>query len=493
MIATRAGQRANILGRLQAPLVGALILLVSVFAAASILMIGELAAGAFLLCGCIALTIWRARYGMYAVLFLAVLFEPMRDDPVMYYGWLIQSNISSTTPLGFVNFSPIELLVAVTAIVVLAGALVERRPLRIGVLGPLVFVFLALITASLAWGIIRGGNLTIALWEVRSLYLACLIALLLPNIFHTRRHFEHAIGIVTLAVTLLSIETIWRRFALVDTGVLPVLKDMAFAHESPILMNFVIILLLARLVWPASGWQRFLVLLVPLLLFAQMVTERRAGWVSLDIGLVLVAIFIFRMKRRVFYLLVLPLLFVYMGYLAAFWNAEGTLAQPARAVRSINDPEGRDQSSNLYRMIERANIRENVRAHPITGLGFGQKYTFYYGLPDLSFWVFWHYIPHNGVLWIWMKMGPVGFITFLTLAGVGLVRGVQILKRSSGSSAAPMLVANVSLLMMIVVFCYVDIGLNNTRVAVMFGLALGFISTWGLTKRMTLIGEDDRW
>jgi hypothetical protein len=67
-----------------------------------------------------------------------------------------------------------------------------------------------------------------------------------------------------------------------------------------------------------------------------------AGWISLDMGLILLAIFVFRLRRKVFYFLVLPLLLGYLGYVAAFWNAKGPLAEPARAVRSINDPEGRD-------------------------------------------------------------------------------------------------------------------------------------------------------
>jgi O-antigen ligase len=192
-----------------------------------------------------------------------------------------------------------------------------------------------------------------------------------------------------------------------------------------------------------------------------------------------VIIFIFRFRRRIFYFLVLPIAIIYVGYLAAFWNADGPIAEPARAVRSINDPEGRDLQSNLYRLTERFNIRANIRAHPITGLGFGRQYIFYYPMPDLSWWPFWHYIPHNGVLFLWMKMGPVGFITFLTLCGVGILRGVQLLKHANDEPSAPILVAIVSLLLMLFVYSYVDIGVNNTRVMILLGFALGVIGTWG--------------
>jgi len=474
VIASYSSHRFGLFGRMQAAALLTVVLLASLGAATMVFLLGDMAVGVLVLAAIFALTAWRARYGLYATLFLAVAFEPLKDDPVMYYGWLIQSNVSTTTPLTFLSFSPIELIVLMTAIAVLAGSLVERRPLRAGVLNPLVLTFMALLAGSFFWGVIKGGNLTIALWEIRSLLLACLIALLIPNVLHTPKQTERALQVVCIATLLVSVEIIWRHFALVVPGRLSVPKDMIYAHETTIFMNFMIILLLARLVWPASGRQRLWALLIPLLLFAQAITERRAGWVSLDIALVLVAIFIFRMKRKVFYYLVLPLCIVYLGYLGAFWNADGAIAQPARAVRSINDPEGRDLSSNLYRLIE----RQNIRANPITGLGFGQPYIFYYSMPDLSWWIFWHYIPHNGVMWVWMKMGTAGFLALLTLVGVGLVRGVQILKQSSVSRSAPYLVAIVSLLIMLFVYSYVDIGLNNTRVAVMLGLALGVIGCW---------------
>jgi hypothetical protein len=277
-------------------------------------------------------------------------------------------------------------------------------------------------------------------------------------------------------MVLLSIDIIWRRFTLLaDTKYL----DLAFDHDTPVFMDFAVILLLSRLVWPASGRQRLAALAIPLILYAQMVTERRAGWVSLDVGLVLIAIFVFRLRRKVFYFVVLPLCILYVGYLGTFWNASGPIAQPARAIRSINDPEGRDQQSNFARLLERANIRLNIRAHPVTGLGFGKQYTFYLGMPDLSWWPLWHYVAHTQLLWLWMKMGPFGFITFLTLCGAGIVRGVQLLKAAQNSRSAPYIVAIVSALLMLIVYSYVDIALNSIRVTTLMGFALGVIGAWG--------------
>ena len=426
-----------------------------------------------------ALTVWRPRYGLYAVLVCAIAFEGQPSGPVMHVGWHVQSTISSWSPFGFVIFSPIELMVLVTALVVVAEAVVEHRRLQLPQLGRLMIFFLFLVTMSVAYGIFAGGDLNIALWETRSIYLIGAIALLVPNVFKQRGQVDQLLNVLVVAATLLSIEIIWRRFALFDTGKLGLSIDMVFAHDSPVMINFVIVLLVARLVWPASGRQRLTALRIQLLIWAQMLTERRAGWVSLDIGLVLVAIMIFRVRRKLFAFFVLPLLLLYVGYLGAFWNADGPIAQPARAVRSINSPEGRDLQSNLYRMGERLNVRANIRAHPLTGLGWGKEYTFYYGLADLSWWRFWRYSPHASLLGLWMKMGPLGMLTFLTLTGAAIARGVQLIKQAPNDRSAPVLVALVSGSIMLFVYSYVELGLSGVRTTALWGFAFGVIGAWG--------------
>lgn len=466
-----------------------IVVLMSLFCAALTLMFGEFGIVLISLVVLAGLSMWRPRYGLYAVLMVSIGLENMYDNPIMRYGSYVHASLGTYTPFDFLIVTPIELLVIIVTIIVVIQSIVHRTPLVI--LSPIsvvVLLFLGLLTLSIIWGVLRNGDYNIALWETRAMYLGGLVTLLVPRVLNDRRQVAHIVNMLSVIILLLSVETVWRKFALINTGKLGIPKDLAFAHETPIFMNILIVLLVARLVWPATGRQRAVALLVPFIMYAQMLTERRAGWVTLDLGLVLIAIFTFRLRRKVFYYLVLPLGLIYIGYLAAFWNAQGAIAQPARAIRSINNPEGRDLESNMYRLIERANIRQNIRANPITGLGFGQQYIFYYSMPDLSWWVFWHYIPHNGVLFIWMKMGPIGFITFLSMICIGVVRGIHLMKSLENNHTTPLLVVFVSSIVMVFVFSYVDIGLNNVRVMILMGFALGVIAMWDDAR--VLPGED---
>lgn len=452
---------------------------ISMLAAAAAYFLQWLAVGAAICVPIVAIIVWRPRYGLYIALVLVTLFESVPADTFTHIGFIVQSDVSWWTPLNFLNFSPLELILIITSFAVVARAVVEHRGLHtVQLFGPLL-LFLGLIAVSMAIGVGTGGQLLTAIGETRALLLAGLVALLVPNLLQRREHIEHLVMLLCVAIVLLSLEIIYRRlFVLRDVPVGGV--DQLFGHETPVFMDFVVLLLIARLIWPATLRQRLAALVIPLILYAQMLSERRAGWIGLDLGLMVVAIFIFRLRRKVFFAVVLPLLVFYAGYVMVFWNAQGTIAQPARAVRSITgSADARDRLSNRYRETETTDLRLNIQAHPITGLGFGRPYIFYLPLPDLSWWSFWHYIAHNSVLWLWTDMGPVGFIAFLSLVGAGIVRGVQLLKRASREPTAPMLVALVSVLIIMLVFSYVDLGLTFVRIGVWLGFVLGIIGMWG--------------
>ncbi|HZU76232.1 MAG TPA: O-antigen ligase family protein [Dehalococcoidia bacterium] len=434
----------------------------------------------------LCVTVWRPRYGLYALVVLALMLENQPRDQFAYWGDIAQSTIATWGHISFLIFSPIELLTIVLALSVLGRAVVFRRwPAPTTLAKPLLF-FLACVAVAFAYGVLSGGTFTIAMWEVRSLVLAALIAFLVPSLVTSTKQVEQLINVVCFAMVVLAADILIRRFTLLSgyrTGTL----DLVYDHESPIFINFAVIVMAARMVWPATRLQRLAACVVPLLLVAEMVTERRAGWVGLDMGLGVILVFAFRLRRKFFYLVGVPLLLFYGAYLVAYWNGQGTTAQPARAVRSLSSPDARDAASNAYRLMETANIRANIHAHPIVGLGFGHEYTFYDPLPDLSWWLFWHFEAHNTFLWLWMEAGPVGFAAFLALMGSAIVRGVHLLRRVSRMPVAPYVVGTVIGIMMVVMYTYVDLGLTSTRLAVFLGLLLGFVGAW--TGGKEWIGE----
>ncbi len=112
-----------------------------------------------------------------------------------------------------------------------------------------------------------------------------------------------------------------------------------------------------------------------------------------------------------------------MAYVGAFWSSSSTIAFPAQAVKTVVAPDSlgaADQSSDQYRDIENYNLNYTIRADPIAGQGFGRPFLRPIPLADISVFELNAYLPHNSLLWIWIKMGFLGFVTVLYLFAVTL-------------------------------------------------------------------------
>jgi hypothetical protein len=163
-------------------------------------------------------------------------------------------------------------------------------------------------------------------------------------------------------------------------------------------------------------------------------------------------------------------------YMPIFWNNTSMLGQPARAVRSLSSPDPRDAGSNLYRDLELINVRTTIKANGLLGVGFGNQFYFVVNMPDLSWWPFWHYEPHHNILWIWLKMGAIGFIVFFTLMGSGLARASYVVRTLLQPERRVFAMLTLSAIVTTLVFCYVDLGLVSGRVTVFLGTALGTLA-----------------
>jgi hypothetical protein len=174
-------------------------------------------------------------------------------------------------------------------------------------------------------------------------------------------------------------------------------------------------------------------------------------------------------------------------YLPAFWNHTGGLAQPARAVRSEVAPSPRDFSSDLYRLQEDANLRFNIRAAGPLGAGFGKPIDYALPIVDISKTnPFIKYVPHNGVLYILMRMGIPGAIVFWSILGVAIISATRLARsRDREFAALGALVACV-----LVGYAFegaVDQGFFFYRIAFVVGTLLGLVHA---ARRLDAVRED---
>ncbi len=99
-----------------------------------------------------------------------------------------------------------------------------------------------------------------------------------------------------------------------------------------------------------------------------------------------------------------------------------TRASRRVAVHSLFSPNPRDASSDLYRVQEDANLKLNIAEGGPLGKGFGVPIN--YALPivdirDVDPLITW--IPHDGLLYIPMRMGVLGAIAFWCVLAAGML------------------------------------------------------------------------
>lgn len=435
--------------------------------------------------------------------FISIFFSLLMDsggtasDPWEGFAGYFHADIKSWLPQSGIILNPLEIIAIV---VFLAWALRGRRDRRFrferGLLFWPMIALLGVLAAGVLWGAIQpGDNLDTALWEIRELAYCVIIYFLVGILFTHRRDLNTLTWILLISAFLLGLECLIRYYFFIPGHVV---GDLDYDHDDATVLAFAIVLSVGMLLLGSTRRQRFFALAtIPFDVLALMVTQRRAGEAALAVGLVCLAIILLRVNKSLFFKIVPVTALVLSIYLAAYWNCtSGTLCQPARALTSQINPDPRDLSSDQYRYIETQDLILNIDSQPVTGLGFGQQFAFYIPLPDESFWPFWHYTPHNAILWIWVKAGVLGFFVFWWVAGSGLYRGgrlIQALSAAGDNKARALVAGGTSFIIMQITVSYVDLGLTSDRDMLLLGLMLGIIGHLpAILRRSANLDVDDR-
>jgi O-antigen ligase len=411
------------------------------------------------LAGSAVAALLRPTIGVYLILFLTL----VGDASTMPW-WPFSKNMSSRESILFVAdqmiLNPMELMIAATAF----GWILQRladptwRVWRGRMFWPMI-VFTGFVILGLLYGKARGGDTRVAIFETRPLLYIFIVYLLVTNMFTTRVQYRLALIFSMFAVAIQSI------FSLVHYSRLPSAERATIQelseHGATIHMNALMIFLLAAWTLRCSARLRWtLTVLVVPVIWAFLLSQRRAAMIALVIGFVALVIVLFYRRRRAFWFVTPTALVLGVGYVLATWNAEGALGLPAQAVKSVfftDAQSGKDASSDLYRDLEAINLWVTIRSAPETGIGFGHKFIKAVSMPDISGFEFWEYIPHNSVLWIWVQIGFLGFVAMLFMFARGVQRGSRSVIVVRDDEQAAVVLTGLAFVIMFLVFAYVDI------------------------------------
>ena len=421
------------------------------------------------LLGAIGAAALRPIAGVFAIVFLGL----MGDGETS--AWFpFAKNLSSKESLLYVSdglpLSPLEILVVITVLLWLielfstpGGRLVKDSLLTATA------AFTGFVVLGFVVGIAGGGDIRVALFEGRAMLVLFPMYLLIINLCDRR-------ALRALAWTAIAAIFVNALFALLYLRQLSPQKleglEALGDHTAATHWNMIIVLTLVLFLYRAgSRSSRFVMLglCVPTLIVYS-AAQRRSAVIGLVVALGIVVLALWWRDRAKFLVIAPVLLLLGVGYTAAFWNSTSSAGFPAQAVKSVissTEPTEKDRSSDQYRDMENFDINYTIRSAPVLGIGFGQKFYRPIPLPDISFFEFYEYIPHNSILWIWIKTGFGGFLSMLMMLGLAVRVGARNLVNARDDTDAAFALVGVAFVFMFAVFAYVDIAWNSQNMVLL--------------------------
>ena len=431
-------------------------------------------------------------------LFLPVLFWRVRAAPVVLFA-VVATSIERFSDPGadaitakahlFQSFqeaygipggiiSPVELLLLLAILVWLARGVSERNVrLRASPLGVGVMVLLAMAIAMELFGMARGGVFNISLWELRPFLYVAATYLLASQLVGSRAALEAVLWGMVIGTGLKGLEGTERVITMANVVPKP---EAILEHDESFFFSCFIALTVALWLFGRRGHlRRVATALLPLVLVADLGNNRRAAWVMLPAMLLALGVVTYvrtPARRKLIASVMGVLLVLGTGYVLAFRNSTSLEAEPAHAVWSQFQPDPRDSNSNLYRQLENANLAIDIKATAFTGTGFGVPIAHPIPLYDASnIDPLINFIPHNNILYVWLRLGTLGAIAFWWMIGAALVAACRLARHPDRTLGLFGAVATMAVMAWLVQG-WLDVGITSFRIVLLVGSLLGAVA-----------------
>lgn len=329
-------------------------------------------------------------------------------------------------------------------------------------------------------GILTGGDFKISLQEVRPQLYFGLAYLLAVNIVRTRQDLNAALWITVVCIGVKAVLLTFRRYITLSGHALP--DQGVGAHEEAFFLDaFLLLLLSLSLCRVQPRLQRLMWCLMPFVVLGDLALNRRAGIAALVIAVPIILLAAYQAlpdRRRNILVVGIALSVGFSIYYPLFKNSDSAFAQPARAIKSNFQADARDASSNASRDDENIDLMATIKSAPLQGYGYGRPFFQIIPMTDvIRLYELEPYIPHNQVLWIWMRVGTFGFLAFWMMVSAIIVFAGQTL-RAPGAEDETKVVGIFAMLMiiMLVIFGLLDLQLSNFRDVLFAGIWAGILA-----------------
>jgi hypothetical protein len=387
----------------------------------------------------------------------------------------LTSHIPLFRGLGSLHLELADLLLLLVAGIYLArSAQWGGRRLPSSQVATAVFALVGAVLLGTVIGISHHGSFRVSLMEARPYFYLAATFVFTAMLVRERAAVRAMLWALVLATGFKALQGIYVYFSVRHMHPRP---ESVLGHEEAFF--FAVYLFLAAALWlfgVRGRLRRTATWLLPLVMGADLVNNRRAAWLLVGAGILALAAIGYRslpQRKRAIGWAMLVLTMLSAVYVPLYWNKTGGMAQPARALRSLISPDPRDAASDLYRLQENANLKLNIHEGGLLGRGSGVPIDYALPIVDLKqVDPLISYIPHNGVLYVLMRFGLLGAVAMWALLGCGIIAGCR-LARSADRELAVVGAVVVCALISYALEGATDQGFFFYRIAFVTGSLLG--------------------
>lgn len=399
-------------------------------------------------------------------------------SPLYWLGAFLVNNLGKTLGIGALNFSTLDVLLAL-----LLGAAALRwsfsgappRPSPSALPPMLRYACWAVLGALAGWtalGVLRGGDAITAYWQLRQFVYLPILALLFGAAGLGTPADLRFVGRAIIAAACIKV-LVGAFFYFAIARVNGWAPKYVTSHADTVLFSLAIVILAARwLLAPTRRHLAWLLLAGAWIGLGIFLNDRRIAYVAIAASALLV-LFVtppLRAKRSVYRvaLLCAPLLGLYG---AAGWSSEAAVFRPVQSVRTMFSPE--EDSSTESRHIENANLARTLAEAPLLGRGFGHEYSEYELGPDIGRqFQLYKAIPHNAVLAFLYALGLAGFVVLGTFWALSTAVAVRAFHFSHTLEEQVACLSTAAMVLLYVLQAWGDMGTQNWGGAFLLGMGI---------------------
>jgi O-antigen ligase len=210
---------------------------------------------------------------------------------------------------------------------------------------------------------------------------------------------------------------------------------------------------------------------MPIAFLALLLSYRRSFWIAAAFTLVVVIIIASRRRGRAVFAIgavTLCLAVVGVATVGSSSHAESPIVERAQTLSPSGFGSNR---GDRYRNDERRNVIQNLREHPLTGIGLGVPWSVHYPLAESHD----RRYAHVAILWFWLAFGPLGVIAYIALFGTALWTAVRVWRRHPDPVVQ---VAAIACFGGLLALTIVELTATFTAIEVRTSILLGAILGW---------------